>query len=240
MKLINVAGEAINYKSYGKGKPFVMLHGFGGNHNDWDEIAREYANEGYETIIPNFTSLYLSPGREITFSQQVHLLRSLLEVFADEKGKVTLAGASYGGALSWAVAIAAPDLVEKIVLVNPMPPHPRKRFKDPILKIFISLAKYPAILAGFILSPAGRMMLPHLERLFRFAYLEDNAKKRNIAHMTERKLKVILHVVQRFLWICDQENWAFWESRLGNMETPTQLIWGDQDKLFDRSVYLRL
>jgi pimeloyl-ACP methyl ester carboxylesterase len=168
------------------------------------------------------------------------VVRSFLEAFADDNGKVTLAGTSYGGSLAWALGITDPGIVDRIFLINPMPPHPRKRFRDPVLKIFISFAKHPAVLGAFILSPLGRTMLPHLERLFRFAYMDDLSKKRNVAHMTQRKLKVILHIVQRFLWICDSENWAFWESRLNTLDVPVHIIWGDDDKLFDRKVYLRM
>jgi 2-succinyl-6-hydroxy-2,4-cyclohexadiene-1-carboxylate synthase len=96
------------------GESIVLLHGFGGTRRAWDGVAGCLFRESY---LPLALDL---PGhgeaadalRPITFSGCVtHLLALSPERF-------TLCGYSMGGRLALGIALAAPERVERLVLVS--------------------------------------------------------------------------------------------------------------------------
>lgn len=90
-----------------------------------DAVA-ETLSKQFQVITPNLTHLYMGI-KQFHFSQQLdELAKFIRETFPNQK--VCLAGISYGGALSWGLALKYPQLIDKVVFVNPMPPNPAKYF----------------------------------------------------------------------------------------------------------------
>ena len=96
------------------GESVVLLHGFGGTHRAWDGVAECLSRESYLPLAPDL------PGhgeaadalRPITFSGGVTDLLALCPE------RFTLCGYSLGGRLALHVALAAPERVERLVLVS--------------------------------------------------------------------------------------------------------------------------
>lgn len=234
MQSISVLGRDIHFREVGTGRPMILFHGFGGSHLDWDLISTDLA-KNYRIVIPTLSTHYLDLKDKLSFEQQVELLGGFLrQIFEKEGCAIVLGGASFGAALAWGLAIQYPEYIDKLVLVSPMPPSPGDRLKDFKVRSVLKIAKYPAAVAAFLMSPLGRMVVPYLENVFQLPWAKSK-KRRGYAFLTDRKVKVISHSIARFHWIVHNSNWMYWETRLTNVTHPTLVLWGDHDTLFGES-----
>ncbi|MES2770334.1 MAG: alpha/beta hydrolase [Bdellovibrionota bacterium] len=240
MKRIEILSHAIQYKEIGSGSTVILVHGYGGTIYDWDEVAALLA-KNYHVVIPNLSSIYMDPLRAVSFSQQVTVFREFINLFKKSaKDTIYIAGGSYGAAICYGVAIEESNLVDRVALLNPMPPHPRDLLKNSAMKLLMEASKLPAAVVLLLKSPAGRLGMKYIQRIFNVPWIKSNAQKNRLEKITTRKAKLIAHVLNRFTWINEVEDWEQWEKRLGYLKTPVHIIWGDKDNLFISGTYERL
>lgn len=92
----------------------LLLHGFGGTGRTWDGVMARLPPERYRAVAPDLPGHGESAGapRPITFASCVgHVLARAPERFV-------LCGYSLGGRVALHVALAAPERVERLVLVS--------------------------------------------------------------------------------------------------------------------------
>lgn len=223
----------IAFRKTGQGKPLVLLHGYAGSVLHWDSVVAELNGE-FELIVPNLTHLYMSK-KPMTFSKQVDCFAQFLkENFP--KQKVSLAGASYGGALLWGVALKYPELVDKTIFINPMPPNPVKRFNIPIMKSIFMLPLNMQSIFMILRTPLGRFFLRRATEVFRLERAELWDKSQGLHG---RKLLFVCHIIHNFAYILKKENWFLWKDRLETWTHPSMLIFDQQDPLFEPKTYHR-
>ena len=51
---------------------------------------------------------------------------------------------------------------------------------------------------------------------------------------------MITHVVHRFTWISDTEDWSVWRARIGFIKAPVHILYGGRDNLFSEDTYTQL
>ncbi len=240
MKRVEILSHGIQYRDIGSGPVVILVHGYGGTMYDWDEIA-ESLSRHYRVIVPNLSSIYMDPARAVSFSQQVTVFREFVGLFKKTiRDQVYLVGGSYGAAICYAMAIEEPDLINRLVLINPMPPHPKDLLRNPLLKIMLEVAKVPPAIRVMLMSPAGGFGLKYLQKIFDVPWIKSNAQKNRLSKITNRKARLITHVVHRFAWVCDVEDWAQWEKRLAYLKVSVHIIWGTRDTLFVHDTYAHL
>ena len=240
MKRIEILSHGIQYKEIGTGPTVVLVHGYGGAIYDWDEVA-EILAKNYRVIIPNLSGIYMDPLRAVSFSQQVTVFREFLNLFKkSSKEPLYLAGGSYGAALCYGVAIEESNLIDRLALLNPMPPYPKDLLKNPIMKLLMEASKVPAAVVLLLKSPAGKLGLRYIQKIFNVPWIKSNAQKHRLEKITTRKAKLIAHVLNRFTWINEVEDWAQWDKRLGYLKTPVHILWGSRDNLFVPGTYENL
>lgn len=100
------------------GEPWVVLHGLGAVAATWGKTLFRLRRE-CRLIVPELSSFGGSeiPGRALDIQQGVKVVSRLIE---KEFGRrpVTVAGLSLGGWLAVRLALARPELVSRLVLVN--------------------------------------------------------------------------------------------------------------------------
>ena len=240
MKRIEILSHSIQYKEVGQGPTVILVHGYGGTIYDWDEVT-DILSKNYRVIIPNLSSIYMDPLRAVSFSQQVTVFKEFVNLFKKTtRDSVYIAGGSYGAAICYAVAIEEPNLVDRVALLNPMPPHPKLLLKNPAIKLLMEASKLPPAVVLLLKSPAGRLGMKYIQRIFNVPWIKSNAQKNRLEKITTRKAKLIAHVLNRFTWINEVEDWAQWEKRLGYLKTPVHILWGTRDNLFVVGTYERL
>lgn len=101
----------------GKGKPFVILHGFLGMGDNWKSIGRKISNEGYQVHLIDQRNHGKSPHSNV-FNYSA-MARDILEYCHDNNLKeIVLMGHSMGGKTAMFFATENPKMVEKLIVVD--------------------------------------------------------------------------------------------------------------------------
>jgi pimeloyl-ACP methyl ester carboxylesterase len=109
----------LHYKSFGEGKPLLILHGFLGSLDNWQSIAKELA-ANYQVFILDVRN----HGK--SFHDNKHDYASMVadvHYFIDHLGlsKVTFIGHSMGGKIAMSFALKYPALVDVLIVVDISP-----------------------------------------------------------------------------------------------------------------------
>jgi pimeloyl-ACP methyl ester carboxylesterase len=123
-------GQELVYRMAGDGQPIILLHGFVNSSALWNDTIAAFQQD-YRLYAPDLPGHGQSPPR-IPWK-----LRDVAEIVAAwlrvlEVDQATLIGHSMGGALAMLLAAARPDLVKRLVLVNPV----GLPIQQPVLRAF--------------------------------------------------------------------------------------------------------
>lgn len=123
-QFIEIDGVSLHVKTAGQGEPvFVLLHGLGASLYSWREVMQPLAQIGtviaYDRPAFGLTERPLSWEGENPYSPevQVDLLLGLLDHFGVQRA--ILVGNSLGGTVAMNTALAHPERVSALVLVDP-------------------------------------------------------------------------------------------------------------------------
>ena len=103
------------------GRTIVLMHGKNFCAATWQDSIAVLSQNGYRVIAPDqigFCSSSKPQGYQFSFAQLAHNTHALLESLNIEQ--VTLIGHSMGGMLASRLALNYPDMVDQLVLVNPI------------------------------------------------------------------------------------------------------------------------
>ncbi|HKP86667.1 MAG TPA: alpha/beta hydrolase [Blastocatellia bacterium] len=122
-KYADVNGVRLHYATTGKGKLIMFVHGFPEFWYEWKNQLAEFGGD-YMAVAPDMRGYNLSSKPAEVEQYQVKYLIEDLRALADHLGqkKFILVAHDWGGAIAWAFAIAHPDYLEKLVIINA--PHP--------------------------------------------------------------------------------------------------------------------
>jgi pimeloyl-ACP methyl ester carboxylesterase len=103
--------------------PIILLHGFPESHRTWRGVVPDLARDHY-LIAPDQRGYARSSKPEGVESYTADKILADLLALADHfnLSTFTLVGHDWGGAIAWMAALARPDRVERLVIVNA--PHP--------------------------------------------------------------------------------------------------------------------
>jgi pimeloyl-ACP methyl ester carboxylesterase len=121
------------------GPTFVLVHGLGGSHQNWDLLAPLLTPHGRVLALdlPGFGRS--EPGsRRASVRANVAVLRRFLREVAG--GPVVLVGNSMGGMISLFTAASAPRVVSGLVLLDPALPGGRRAFDGAVAGQFLLYA----------------------------------------------------------------------------------------------------
>jgi pimeloyl-ACP methyl ester carboxylesterase len=113
----------LHYASAGAGKPIIFLHGFPEFWYAWRKQLAEFGKD-FLAVAPDMRGYNLSSKpadvAEYDMAKLVGDIRALAEHLGAKK--FYLVGHDWGGVVAWATAMAFPEAVEKLVIINA--PHP--------------------------------------------------------------------------------------------------------------------
>jgi pimeloyl-ACP methyl ester carboxylesterase len=123
-QFVKVNGVRLHVVSAGKGPLILFLHGFPEFWYEWKNQLAEFGKD-HHAVAPDLRGYNLSDKPEdldqYRMSVLVEDIRALGDRFSHHK-KFVLVAHDWGGAVAWSFAIAHPDYLEKLVIVNA--PHP--------------------------------------------------------------------------------------------------------------------
>src|SRR5215510_13155592 len=119
----DVNGVRLHYVTAGKGKLIMFVHGFPEFWYEWKNQLAEFGHD-YQAVAPDMRGYNLSSKPADVDQYQVKYLVEDLRALAEKLGhkKFILVAHDWGGAVAWAFAIAHPEYLEKLVIINA--PHP--------------------------------------------------------------------------------------------------------------------
>ncbi len=217
-KFIDVGGARVHYRDRGAGPPIVLLHGSNSSLFTW---------EGWvERLSPTHRVITLDlPGHGLTGPDPQHrygpaAMAQLVADFASRLGidRFVVGGNSMGGNVAWHLAIAHPELVERLILVDAagLPREEPRPFA-------FRMAATP------IVSRLARWETPRfmVSRSVRDAYGDPG---RVTEALVDRYDDLVLRAGNRE---ATRERFATPEddlaSRLGEIHAPTLILWGERD-----------
>ncbi len=123
----------LHYRESGQGAPLVILHGLFGTLDNWQTLARRWAEVGYRVISVDLRNHGRSPhSPEHTYTA---MAEDVLGLF-DQLGlgpDTTLLGHSMGGKVAMRFALDYPNRLSKLIVVDIAPRASDMRHQDEIL-----------------------------------------------------------------------------------------------------------
>lgn len=211
--------------------PIVLLHGTGDSLHTWQGWT-EALVETRRVIrydLPGFGLTGPDPKHDYSMRRQIEVLLAVLDRVGAER--VLIAGNSYGGAIAWHAALAHPDRVAALVLVDaagaPAPDTPAKAATAP-----------RSVPIGFRLAGIS-WLAPLLQRVLPRGVIESSLRS-----VYGDPTKVSPALVDRYFDLATRAgNRAALQARFSQPRTlasgpsvaaitqPTLILWGARDRL---------
>lgn len=217
----------------GKGPALLLIHGFLVTHAEWDDVFDQLAQK-FHVIAPDLPGF--GDSAKPSPSRYAYGIESFAESMADliaafGVGRVNVLGHSMGGAVALTLAAQHPELVQRLVVVDPLSyPFPMslkaKLPLYPIIGPFIFKQLYGrALFRAYFRDEVFSKGIPlNLARVDGFYDKFNSPAARESAYATMRAMLDTRPLV----------------ARLGRVRTPTLVVWGREDKLFPSANASRL
>lgn len=225
-EFVRVQGMNVHYRDEGPRDgptPLVLLHGTSASLHTWNGWTEALQDDRrvVRFDLPGFGLTGPFPGDDYSVERYVDFIVAMLDEL--ELDRVVLGGNSFGGQLAWETALAAPQRVEKLVLVDaggyPLDPED--------MPIGFKVAQMPGM------EPVMAHLLPRamIESSVRDVYGDpDQVTEALVDRYYELTLREGNRraLIRRFQAMNSQDPGA---SRIANIDIPTLIIWGDKDRL---------
>ena len=205
------------------GEVVVMVHGFGGDKNNWPLYAR-YFTKRYRVIVPDlpgFGDNVRDPDLNYGGAAQTERLHAFFTELGLEN--IHLAGNSMGGFIALNYALSYPEKLKSLTLIDNAGVTSTHKSE---LEIAIDNGENPLVATS----------LEDYDRLLDFIMHKRIPSPR---FMKEALLAVQIRyrdILDAIFWqIIDEALHDSLTDRLGEVSTPTLIIWGRHDRLIDVS-----
>src|SRR5919109_175916 len=224
LRSVEIDGARVNYVEMGDGPALVLVHGLSGCWQNWLEQIPYFARN-HRVIaldLPGFGRSPMPPW-EISIPRYGELLDGFCRTLNVHSS--TLVGNSMGGFISAEAAIAQPDWVEKLILVSAAGiTHARMRKEPAEMAARMAAAAAPLALR----FQAGSLSRPRLRRAaFRGVFHAPDLMRPELLweqYHGAMGAPGFLPAVQALV------GYDFTD-RLENVEIPTLIVWGRNDRI---------
>jgi len=141
-KTVQVNGHTIFYTVKGEGKPLLLIHGYGAGMWVWEKQI-EVLSQLYRVYAVDVIGHGFSDRPKIPYTPEAYIY--FLRDFMDGVGidKATLIGNSMGGGIAWGTAILFPERVDRLILIDCVPPDVLAQVKNKSLRTLIAIRDIP-------------------------------------------------------------------------------------------------
>jgi pimeloyl-ACP methyl ester carboxylesterase len=224
---VQVAGAPVNVIDIGEGDPVVFVHGLSGSWVNWLENIPHFARE-HRVIamdLPGFGHSPM-PVDQISIAGYGRIVDELLDALGIERGVIV--GNSMGGFIGAEVALQFSTRVEKLVLVSAAGLSIEHQRNEPVLRMLERLDNFLIYVGGWTATRSETLSRrPRMRRQI----------MRLVAH-DARRLPAALIAEQvkgsgkpGFVPALDALSDYPIRDRLGEIECPVLVVWGEDDRL---------
>ena len=123
----------LNFREQGQGRPLVILHGLFGTLDNWQTLARQWA-EHFRVILVDLRNHGRSPhAPEHTYAVMAEDVRGLFDQL-QLPAETTLMGHSMGGKVAMRFALDHPERIGKLIVVDIAPRYSDMEHQDDIVE----------------------------------------------------------------------------------------------------------
>jgi pimeloyl-ACP methyl ester carboxylesterase len=226
-------GVRMHYRDQGQGPTLLLIHGFSASLHTWEPWVERLATG--ENRINDYRIISIDlPGHGLTrapagYQASIEAYRDIVAAFVRSQNleRFALAGSSMGGNIAWEYALAHPEQVEALILVDASGwQETRAEFaRDPPV---FKLLRNPML--GPLLRDldSTRLIRGGLEASFGDPALVDEAMVTRYAELARAPghREILLQMTLAFR----ERNFATAE-RLAPLQMPVLVLAGDQDRL---------
>jgi pimeloyl-ACP methyl ester carboxylesterase len=228
---IQIKGQAIFYIVKGEGEPLILIHGYGAAIWVWEKqieiLSRHYRVYALDLIGHGFSD---RPKMAYTPEAYIHFLKDFMDGVGIERA--TLIGNSMGGGIAWAIAALFPERVERLILINCVPPDVLDQVRNDSFRTLVAIKDIP--------------LFPYL------VFISRNKNSiRWILQECVSDIKLITPEILNRQYQLSRIKGTTWvlystfknakdapklKDLLSRIDPPTLLIWGERDIIFPPSV----
>ncbi len=224
---IQINGHTIFYAVKGEGEPLLLIHGYGAGMWVWekqiDVLSQSYRVYALDLIGHGFSDRPKIPYTPETY---IHFFKDFMDGVEIEKA--TLIGNSMGGGIAWGMAILQPERVDRLVLIDCVPPDVLQQVKNESFRALAVIKDIP-LLAYLAIAARGK----HSIKWVLMECVSDT--KRITPEVVNRQYK--LSKIKGTTWVLYSTLTHAREAlklkdQLSMIHQLTLLIWGEKDLIF--------
>jgi pimeloyl-ACP methyl ester carboxylesterase len=217
IKQVEIYGQKIYYQEAGSGPDVILLHGLGADRSAWAATVPALASK-YRVYVPDQVGFGQSDKPMLDY--RVGTLVDFLDAFCKKVGvaRAALVGNSLGGWVAMDFALAHPDKVSRLVLVDSAGYSPKRTGGPPLTRELLQ-GLNPSTVAGEKQLMALVFHNP--------MYSSDQFAEQAFAmHLHKNDSYTIDRFIDSILRGED-----LLDGRLGAIKAPTLVLWGREDAL---------
>ncbi|MEP3856397.1 MAG: alpha/beta fold hydrolase [Porticoccus sp.] len=216
-KIATIPGATMPYLEGGCGEPLVLIHGFGGDKDNFTRIAR-FLTPHYHLIIPDlpgFGDASRDPDASYQVTDQAKSLCEFLNVLGLKR--VHLGGNSMGGFIVCQFAAEQPERVASLWLLNAAGTEPA--YESDLLKHYLATGELPMLLRSAGDFKKLMQMTTHKPPFLPYA-IRSTLARRSVADF-DLHSEIIRQVTAS----------PMLETQFKTIDTPALIVWGNEDQI---------
>ena len=222
---IDVVGTRVNYVEMGEGPPILFVHGLSGAWQNWLENLPHFArtHRAIALDLPGFGSSPMPPW-QISIPAYGRFVRDFCERLGVER--CCIVGNSMGGFIATEVSINDPDRVDRLVLVSAAGITLARARREPVAVLGRMVrAASPVTLRW---QTGAGMRRPKARQMsFRGVFHDPNALRRELLWENLAPALDSPGYLDAFTNLAGYDI----RHRLGEIEDPTLIVWGRNDRV---------